>query len=77
MEEVKKKLSFGEFKAIQNEGKSTVWKYLHTVDSPSFCIVLNSPDDSFFLTFSMKAVILNVMYFILKNELLHLVKHTR
>src|SRR4029434_7034190 len=28
---------------------TTKQKYLHTVDSPSFCIVLNSPDDSLFL----------------------------
>ena len=27
---------------------TTKQKYLHTVDSPSFCIVLNSPDDSLF-----------------------------
>src|SRR4029434_2244382 len=27
---------------------TTKLKYLHTVDSPSFCIVLNSPDDSLF-----------------------------
>ena len=34
MEEVKKKLSSGEFKTIQNEGKSTVWRY--------FCLVVNA-----------------------------------
>ena len=34
MEEVKKKLSSGEFKTIQNEGESTVWRY--------FCLVVNA-----------------------------------
>ena len=33
-EEVKNKLSSGEFKRIQNEGESTVWRY--------FCLVVNA-----------------------------------
>src|SRR4029434_9620643 len=32
---------------------TTKQKYLHTVDSPSFCILLTSPDDSLFLTSSL------------------------
>ena len=78
---------------------TTKQKYLHTVDSPSFCIVLNSPDDSLFFNLfpdtslppvialsqlghkkipaHKKAIILNVIYFSLKNELLHHVRQTR
>src|SRR4029434_7448825 len=37
---------------------TTKQKYLHTVDSPSFCIVLNSPDDSLFFTSSLIPVCL-------------------
>ena len=40
MEEVKNKLSSGEFKTIQNEGKSTVWRYFRLVVNADFNVAV-------------------------------------